>query len=49
MMCRIILSVTLLLAISGCALVGPDYKRPQNEVPALFSEPDVASDNAADS
>ena len=47
MMCRIILSVTLLLAISGCALVGPDYKRPQNEVPALFSEPDVASDNAA--
>lgn len=33
--------------LPGCALMGPDYKRPDNNVPAQFSEKDVAQDQAA--
>ena len=33
--------------LPGCALMGPDYKRPDNTVPAQFSEKDVAQDQAA--
>jgi multidrug efflux system outer membrane protein len=32
--------------LPGCALMGPDYKRPDNNVPAQFSEKDVAQDQA---
>jgi len=28
-----------LLAASGCAMVGPDYKRPETSLPAAYSEP----------
>jgi multidrug efflux system outer membrane protein len=33
--------------LPGCALMGPDYKRPDNTVPAQFSEKDVAQEQAA--
>jgi multidrug efflux system outer membrane protein len=32
--------------LPGCALMGPDYKRPDNNIPAQFSEKDVAQDQA---
>lgn len=41
--------LTLLVAaavLPGCALLGPDYQRPETNVPAQFSEKDVASDQA---
>jgi multidrug efflux system outer membrane protein len=37
----------LALVMNGCALVGPDYKRPQETVPAQFTEQDVGTGNAA--
>ncbi|MEO8417129.1 MAG: TolC family protein, partial [Methylophilaceae bacterium] len=33
--------------LPGCALMGPDYKRPDNTVPAQFSEKDVAQEQAS--
>lgn len=39
--------VVLALVMNGCALVGPDYKRPQETVPAQFTEQDVGIDSAA--
>lgn len=40
----LILSAAVLPA---CQLLGPDYQRPQTNVPAQFSEKDVASDKSA--
>lgn len=37
----------VVVLLPGCALMGPDYKRPDNNVPAQFSEKDVAQDQAA--
>ncbi len=32
-------SVALAVALGGCALVGPDYQRPQTDLPAAYGEP----------
>jgi len=38
----IVLKLTLLVTlISGCALVGPNYQRPESDLPAQFSEREV--------
>lgn len=43
-----LLSLPLAIAIlSSCTLLGPDYQRPQPNVPAQFSEKDVAADQPA--
>lgn len=34
--------VLVALLIPGCALVGPDYQRPEIEVPAEYSEPNIS-------
>lgn len=42
--------LSLMLAVAvlpGCALIGPDYKRPDTNVPAQFSEQDGASGESA--
>jgi multidrug efflux system outer membrane protein len=41
--------LSLMLAVAvlpGCALIGPDYKRPDTNVPAQFSEQDGASEQS---
>ena len=40
------LAVTVAL-LPGCMLVGPDYKRPETQMPAQFAEPDVGQTQAA--
>ncbi len=39
---RIISLAVATMALSACALVGPDYQRPENTLPTQFSEVDVA-------
>ncbi|HWU82353.1 MAG TPA: efflux transporter outer membrane subunit [Methylophilaceae bacterium] len=41
---QLAVAITLL---PGCMLMGPDYKRPETQVPAQFSEPEVAQVDAA--
>lgn len=41
---QLAVAITLL---PGCMLMGPDYKRPETQVPAQFSEPEVAQADAA--
>src|SRR4051812_33587935 len=38
-----LLAIAAALALAGCAMVGPDYKRPETHLPAGFTEPDVGS------
>ena len=40
------LPISLLLSLSACTLVGPDYRRPATSLPAAFAERDVATDAA---
>lgn len=47
---RMNLAKLVLLAaasLSGCALVGPDYQRPESDMPAQYSEQDVGKDSNA--
>src|SRR5258708_20286081 len=37
------LPLFLPLILTGCFMVGPDYRRPDFELPAAFGEPGVAS------
>ena len=39
------LAVAIALALGGCAMVGPDYRRPATPLPAAYGEPDVAGNS----
>jgi multidrug efflux system outer membrane protein len=41
------LLITLALVLGGCAMVGPDYKRPETDLPATFTEPAVGASAAS--
>ena len=39
---NIVRIVLIAMLVPGCALVGPDYQRPEIEIPADYSEPNIS-------